>query len=88
MNANWAQAYRYLAPITFLSRLIEFYCVYSTPGTMKKVFSDSKGWQAQKQWFFDWIVDRLREFSYPDHDITLQIEAVANGLKPRSNLRT
>jgi hypothetical protein len=51
------------------------------------VFSNSKGWQAQKKWFFDRIVDRPREYSYPDHDATLQIEAVAHGLKPQIQLK-
>jgi hypothetical protein len=51
------------------------------------VFSDSKGWQAQKKWFFDRIVDRPREYSYPYHDVTLQIEAVAHGLKPQFQLK-
>jgi hypothetical protein len=87
MSANRAQAYGYRAAITFLSRLIEFYNAYSTPRTTIKVFSDSKGWQVQKKWFFDRIVDRQREYSYPDHDVTLQIEAVAHSLKPQIELK-
>ena len=87
MNANRAQVYGYLAAITFLSRLIEFYSAYSAQRTTIKVLSDSKGWQAQKKWFFDRIVDRPREYSYPDHDVTLQIEAVTNGLKPQIELK-
>jgi hypothetical protein len=43
MNSNRAHAYGYLAAITFLSRLIEFYDAYSSPRTTIKVFSDSKG---------------------------------------------
>jgi hypothetical protein len=82
MSANQAHAYGY----TFLSTVIEFHGAYSAPQTTIKVFSDSKGWQARKKWFFDRIVDRPREYSYPDHDVTLQIEAVANGLKPQIQL--
>jgi hypothetical protein len=51
------------------------------------VFSDSKSWQAQKKWYFDRIVDRPREYSYRDHDVTLQIEAVTNGMKPQIQLK-
>jgi hypothetical protein len=63
MSANWAQAYGYLAAITFLSRQIKFYGAYSAPRKTIMVFSDSKGWQAQKKWFFDRIVGRLRKYS-------------------------
>jgi hypothetical protein len=86
MSANRAQAFGFLAAITFLSILIEFYGAYSAPQKTIEIFSDSKGWQAQKKWFLDRVVDRPREYSYPNHDVTRQIEDVANCLEPQIRL--
>jgi hypothetical protein len=87
MSANRAQAFGFLAAITFLSILIEFYGAYSAPQKTIEIFSDSKGWQAQKKWLLDRTVDRPREYSYTHHNVTLQIEAVTNGLKPQIQLK-
>jgi hypothetical protein len=81
-------AYGYLAAITFLSRLTKFYNAYSTPRMTIKMFSDSKGWQAQKKWFFDRIVDRPREYSYPDHDVPSRSKSSHTASSLRSNSRT
>jgi hypothetical protein len=86
MSNSRAHAYGYLASVMFLAKTIEFYGAYAAPRTTVKLFSDSKSWQARKTWFFERIVDRPREYSYPDHDVTLQIETVMNDLKPQIRL--
>jgi hypothetical protein len=87
MSAHQAQAYGFLAAITFLSILIEFYRAYSAPQKTIEIISDSKGWQAQKKWLLDRIVDRPREYSYTHDNVTVHIEAVTNGLKPQIQLK-
>jgi hypothetical protein len=69
------------------SRTVEFYGAYAAPRTTIKIASDSKSWQSRKAWFFDRIVDRPRDYSYPDHDAMLQIEAAVKALKPQIRVK-
>jgi hypothetical protein len=81
-----AHAYGYLASVTFISRTVEFYGAYAAPRTTVRIASDSKSWQSRKAWFFDVLLDRPTDYSYPDHDVTLQIEAIVKALKPQINV--
>jgi hypothetical protein len=87
MSNARAHAYGYLASVTFISRTVEFYGAYAAPRTTITIASDSKSWQSRKVWFFDRIVDRPRDYSYPDHDVTLQIEAAVKALKPQIRVK-